>query len=317
MKNKIKSFEDFEKRFKDQTIPVVQNNIELATKITNRNKTPIYLRASFITLFLTIFITASIAAAMQYTGWKFVNSEGEEVFEMKTMTEDEEAPHRKFDEVYAKYRSIKEEIMKSIPEGEFVYFLAADAYEAIGISALTSMFSSGKIESTLQVPDDFKGPLLLTDDLKKGYEFEEGSIYYEHPDLDLDALIALTDEMYREAKENDGLYSVRKGKLTDEIDTVKLTYRKDDKIDYEVIDINLSSVNQRMFTTEDLSGYTLMTEGEIDFLYSKEARKVYFITEGNSGKLLVTVYAGRVRDNPEEKEKVIEELLDIAKSLVK
>ena len=71
-------------------------------KLLEHKKVPIFLRASFISIFLTLFITVSIATAMQFTGWKFFDSEGKQVFEMTTMSEEEAEPHWQYDWINAK-----------------------------------------------------------------------------------------------------------------------------------------------------------------------------------------------------------------------
>ncbi|MEH7391335.1 hypothetical protein, partial [Bacillus sp. JJ1474] len=193
MKDKIKSFEEFEQRFKNQKLPEVQHNEYLSTNAIERKKVPIFLRASFISIFLTVSISVSIAAAMHFTEWKFYNSEGKQVFEMKTMTEEEAEPHHKYDEIYRKYRTVMDEIKKDIPKGQFKYFLAVEGYEEIGGSGLTMLYNEEEIRSVTQIPDDIRGFLHLKNELQdNNLALISGTLYYDTPRSDVN----LADEMY-------------------------------------------------------------------------------------------------------------------------
>ena len=61
MNKKIKSFDEFESRFKNQELPEVHYK---ERQVMEHKRVPIFLRASFITLFLTLFIAASVVVAV-------------------------------------------------------------------------------------------------------------------------------------------------------------------------------------------------------------------------------------------------------------
>ncbi|WP_313892937.1 hypothetical protein [Psychrobacillus sp.] len=325
MKDKIKTFEEFEARMKSQEIPPVQRNIELERKKIYK---PIYLRASFIAIFLSICVTASIATAMNYTGWKLFNAEGQEVFEMKTMSEEEEAPHRKYDEVMEKYRVIKEKL-SDMPKGKFRYFLAVDGYEELGMYGgygLTMLHNGEKIDSVMQIPKELKELLLLKEDLqvpeevKESLYFEgigedklvltEGTIYYNFPAIEVDGL---AKDMYAEAKENNVEYIVREGTLTDDIREVKLLY-SENKEGFGGIEITLQSANEGMSTTENLASSTKLTENGVDYLYDPVFQQVYFVIEDDTKKFIVTI---RFTTKWEGIVVAKEDVLAIAKSILK
>ncbi|MFF2755768.1 hypothetical protein ACFVR1_18910 [Psychrobacillus sp. NPDC058041] len=306
MDNKIKTYEEFEARLKSQSIPEVEHSNSLKNKIMERKKIsrPIYLRASFIAIFLSIFFTASIATAMQYTGWRLFNSEGKQVFEMKTMTQEEAAPHRKYDEVMKKYRWITNNLQETMPKGKIKYFLAVDGYEELGLTALAMIFKGEEIASVSQIPLEFKGSLLLNDDIQipeevKGslffdneslnkYVLTEGKIYYKTPNLGVGEFEALSEEMYKEAKENNVEYTIREGWLTDDISEVSLMYNES-KGSFGGIEIKLQSAQEGLSTTENVASYTKITELGIEYLYDPFFQQLFFVVENNSKKLLVSV----------------------------
>jgi hypothetical protein len=312
MKKKIKSFVEFENRFKNQTLPEVHYKEHLASKVIEHKKVPIFLRASFISIFLTLFITVSIATAMQFTGWKFFDSEGKQVFEITTMSEEEAEPHWQYDWINAKYRVAMKNSKSTIPEGKFKYFLTVEGYEKIGTTALAMLMNATKIDSVAQIPNDFKKTLFLKDNLQENYQLTEGAISY-YPQHDVEGIPALAEEMYAEARNSDAKYIEKDGVLSSKISTIELWYGNKSKEDDQGVRIRISPVNEEMLTTESLERYTLITEDGIDFLYSEESQNVYFIKEDNINKLLVSITFTffKVGTTIEK-----DELISIAKSLL-
>lgn len=312
MKKKIKSFEEFENRFNNQTLPEIHYKEHLASKVIKQKKVPIFLRASFISIFLTLFITVSIATAMQFTGWKFFDSEGKQVFEMTTMSKEEAEPHWQYDWINKKYRVAIKNSKSTILEGEFKYFLTVEGYEKIGTTALAMLMNTNKINSVAQIPNNFKKSLFLKDNLQNKYELTEGAISY-YPQHDVDGIPALAEEMYAEARKSNAKYIEKDGVLSSKISTVNLWYGSKDKNNDQGVEIRISSVNEEMLTSESLEGYTLISEDGIDFLYSEKSQNIYFIKEDNSNKLLVSItFTFYTVGSPIEKE----ELLTIAKDIL-
>lgn len=312
MKKKIKSFEEFENRFKNLTFPEVHYKEHLASRVIEHKKVPIFLRASFISIFLTLFVTVSIATAMQFTGWTLFNSEGKQVFEMTTMSNEEAEPHWQYDWINKKYRVAMENSKSTILEGDFKYFLTVEGYEKIGTTALAMLMNANQIDSVTQIPTEFKKSLLLKDNIQNKYELIVGTISY-YPQHNVDEIPALAEEMYAEARKSDVKYIERDGVLSSEISTVELWYGNKNKNDDQGVRIRISSVNEEMLTSENLEGYTRITADGIDFLYSEESQNVYFIKEDNTNKLLVSItFTLNTVGAPIEKE----DLLTIAKKLL-
>lgn len=307
MKDKIQSYEEFEKRLKSQTLPEMGD--VTANAITHK-KTPIFLRASFITIVLTVCISVSIAAAVNYTGWKFFDSEGNQVFEVRTMTEEEAEPHHTYDEIYRKYRPTMVEIQQEIPKGEFKYFLAVDGYEEIGESALTSLYNGEEIKSVENLPTDIKEFLNLKNDLQdNNLILTSGFIYYETPDTDK----KLAEDMYKEAKKNNLKFIVKDGVLTSTISSLDLRYENKSLEKGQNIQIIIRPRGEQMLTTESLAGHTQLTEDGTNFLYGDHM--IYFIKEGDSQKFLISISTSwREDDFDEEEEKAA--LLAIAKTIL-
>lgn len=316
MKEKIKSFEEFEQRLKTQKIPEMQSNEYLTAHIGKQKKGPIFLRASFITAFLTIFVSVSIAAAaIHFTGWKFVNSDGKQIFEMKEMTDEEAEPHHTYDEVMAKYRSVKDEIRRDTPDGKFTYFLPVDAYEKIGVSALTMIYNGKEVESVTEIPNDIREFLHLKDELQNKLVFQSGTWYYEIP-TERDS-IKLAEEMYKEAKEKNLEYMTRQGDLTSDLSHLTLHYEsKSNKIeDWESNQIIIQPVKEKLSTTENLSKFTQINKDGFDFLYDKEHHQIYFVKEDESKKYLIHILTSWSEENFVESEE-IERLIELAKTFL-
>jgi len=316
MKEKIKSFEEFEQRLKTQIVPEIQSNDYLAAKIGQRKKAPVFLRASFITALLTIFVSVSIAAAaIHFTGWKFFNSDGKQIFEMKEMTDEEAEPHHRYDEVMAKYRSVKEEIRRDIPDGKFIHFLPVDAYEEIGVSALTGIFKGKEVESVTEIPNGIKEFLHLKDELLNKLVLQSGNLYYEFP-TERDS-IKLAEEMYTEAKEKNLEYVTREGELTSDLSDLTLHYESKSQTmeDWQSIHINIQPVKNKISTTADLSKYTQINKDGIDFFYNKVHHEIYFVKEDKSKKFLISISTSWLDKNFVESEE-IDGLIEIAKTFL-
>ena len=316
MKEKIKSFEEFEQRLKMQTVPEIQTKEYVADNMRKQKKAPIFLRASFITAILTIFVSVSIAAAaIHFTGWKFFNADGNQIFEMNEMTDEEALPHHTYDEVMAKYRSVMEEVRQDTPYGKFTYFLAVDAYEKIGISALTMIYKGKEIESVTEIPNDIKEFFHLKDELQNKLVLQSGTLYYEIP-RERDS-IKLAEEMYKEAKEKNIEYMTREGDLTSELSHLTLHYEsKSNNIeDWESNHIIIEPVKEKLSTTENLSKYTQINKDGFDFLYDKEYHQIYFVKEDESNKYLIKIITSWSEENFVESEE-IERLINLAKTFL-
>ncbi len=291
MNKKIRSFDEFESRFKNQELPEVYFK---DSQVIEHKKAPMFLRASFITIFLTLFITASVVAAVQFNGWKLFDAEGEQIYEMEVWENPD--PGDKYRKMSAKYDRIMDEVVSTIPKGEFKYFLIVEGHEDPDISGLYYLMNGEKIKSVAEIPQDIRDSLHLEDTLQNKYILKEGTLRYELPAHEEN----IDEELYREAKENNMPYGVRTGVLTDDISIVELRY--------DIINISIQSTGKRLLTSENLAEYTKITEDGVDFLYNEKFQKVYFIKEDHSKKLLVNITGENLG--------MKEELLAIAKSLL-
>ncbi|TGN33114.1 hypothetical protein [Lysinibacillus sp. S2017] len=309
MDNKIDNYEEFESRLKSQNIPNVHYDESLQRILKERKKVvkPIYFRTSFIVVFLSVFITVSVAA-MQFTGFSLFNSNGEKIYEV--LPSDELTA--KFDKSMLKYQSIKEKIRKEIPEGEFVYFLPVDEYEELGFTTLLFLYNGATIHNLSEVPSEMNY-IHLYESLLNKYNFSEGTIYYEIPEVDSESIAA---ELYKEAKKNDMEYIIQEGgKLTSNISSVELKYKMDES-DFGGVTIHLSQTNGGLMITaanpEEFTEFTKITENGTEFLYHNKWQRLLFVVEDNNQKILVELSINLIEENFD----VNKELLPIALSLL-
>ena len=309
MGNKIDNYEEFEKRLKSQKIANVHYDESLQRILNERKKVvkPIYFRTSFIVVFLSVFITVSVAA-MQFTGFSLFNSNGEKIYEVLPSDEQTE----KFDKSMVKYHPIIEKIREEIPEGEFIYFLPVDEYEELGFTTLLFFANGVTIHNLSEVPNEMKS-IHLYESLLNKYNFSEGTIYYEIPEVDAESIAA---ELYKEAKKNDMEYIIQEGgKLTSNISLVELKYKMDES-DLGGVTIHLSQTNNGLMITaansDEFSEFNKITENGTEFLYHNKWQKLLFIVEENNQKILVTLSIDLIEENFD----VNKELLPIALSLL-
>lgn len=306
MDNKIKNYHDFEFRLKTNKIPHVHYNESFQKIIVNRKKVikPIYLRTSFIVVFLSVFFTASVAA-MQFAGFELFNANKEKVYEVLPMGMNE--ADKKLTENMLKYDHIIEKIREEIPEGKFVYFLPVGAYEEFGLTALSALFNGTPINNMSDVPSEMEF-LSLHNTLLNKYNFTEGSIYYESPEADTESI---AEKIYNEAKKNDLNYIVQEGTLSSKVNFVELKYKTNES-SFGGVTILLNPTDETMYTSENLEEYVKLSDQETEFLYSKKKQKVLFLVEGKGQKILVTVSIDVLDENFDVKK----ELLPIALSLL-
>lgn len=119
--------------------------------------------------------------------------------------------------------------------------------------------------------------------------------------------------MYREAKKKNLSYIDKGGKLTSNVSSISLNYEGSSKNNYQGVQINIDLVSEEMLTTENLAGYTQLTEAGTDFLYGDH--RIYFIKEDGPKKYLVSISTSwREDDFDNEEEK--EALIAIAKTIL-
>ena len=331
MKDKIKTFEEFETRMKNQTVPAVSLNQK--TMAYKKVYKPIYLRTSFIAIFLSIFVTASIATAMNYTGWKLFNDEGKQLFEIKTMREEEEVFHKGVDYTYNRNENIIDSIKQTIPDGEFKYFLEVKGYEDVGSTSVLYLMNANEVKSVTQIPKEISESFLLKDVIHDKFILTEGTVSYDPlpRDHDVAKREAMNKELYEEAKEKNLPYITKDGTLTSEISYVNLGYNNKHPESYQRVTIDISPVGKEMITNENFEGFTKVKIDGRDILYSEEGQRVLFIKEEKSKKFLVSI-RGSVTgfnfeewDSSEEATKAFasiesinkDELINIAKSILK
>ncbi|MEH6943944.1 hypothetical protein [Bacillus sp. JJ722] len=314
MKNKIKTFKEFEMRLKNEQIQKVQINYLLEQKIMDKKKIwkPFYLRTSFIVLFVSLFVTVSIATAVQLTGLKFYNNKKEQIFEIEKMSKESESEGHINDNLVKKNETIMERIEEEIPKGKFVYFLDVEGYEKIGLTSVALLMNPEKIKSVSQIPNTILKSIHLKDEFLEKYKLKEGSIHYRPSSYKESKKVA--EKLYLEAKEKNLPYITKEGNLTSKISNIWLTYTNNDKKQFQSFQIQISTVNDKLVTNEDYTGYTQFKEYGIDFLYSEDLQEILFIKEDNSQKLLISILFNQ--HSQDQKLIIKQELISIAKSML-
>lgn len=204
-----------------------------------------------------------------------------------------------------------EEIQKDIPNGQFKYFFVKEAYEELGGYALTMLLNGEEIENVEQLPADIRELLHLKNEIQSDLVLKAGTMYYDVPKSNVN----LSEEMYKEAKEKNLEYIIKDGILTTDISSIILNYES--KVmnveEGRKIQMMISPAKGEMLTTENLAGYTQLTEDGTNFLYGDH--RIYFIKENGSKKFLISISTSwREDDFDEDEEK--EALIAIAKTIL-
>lgn len=310
MKEKIKSYEQFEQRLKQEAARIESLEKPAMTKERSiRASKKLRLTPSLLVALFVITLSGTVVIATEWTGLHFFNN-GKSIFEMAEMNEDEAAPHLEYSEMMRKNNSLIERLRKEIPEGKFLTFLDVEVYEALGITAQTYLSNYKEYKNYSSMPLAFFTPLNFNESLNGEYTFKNAQYYYRLPEENWDATVARAEEMYNDALQKNVPYITREGELTNEIDQVSLTYQGlNDKF---WLNIWVDPVDEGMSTTQDLSSYVQLNESGLDFYYSEFEQQLYFVYERQEGNLLVSIKNTLINS-----EKIsLNELLEVADAII-
>ena len=309
MKKKIKSFEEFESRLKQQSIPMFHYNEKINHHIAERKKNYIRspLKTSFIVLFISLFTFASISIAVEFGGFKFFNGNSEQILEIVPVSEKTEKEDKERVGIQEKYHSITKDIEDKLPEGKIAYFLAVEAYE-IDPNFLYVLGNNQKINSVTEIPSDFTDSLSLKDSLLDTFILTEGTVMYKSPEFDISNK---AEELYLKAIEENLPYSYEEDDLTSEAYNVELLYdHKEEK--WRSISIIISEVDEGISTHQNFfTDYTQISEEGIDFLYNQDIQQIIYIVEENNKKLMVSIDLNTQERQPLD----LEQFMPIIKSI--
>ncbi|MFJ7733231.1 hypothetical protein ACIQXF_15185 [Lysinibacillus sp. NPDC097231] len=315
MKNNIKSFLEFEDRLKNEAVPQPSYEQILVDKIMNCGKwqRPIYTRVSVVLVFFTIFITASIATAMELTGWQLFNNEGKQILTVDNMAEQEAEKYNDIRKIFTQYDATINELKANLPEGKFFYFLVVEAYEKYGLTSVHSYQNDLKINNINQIPMELKEKFHLSEDLLGANSFSEGSISYKQPDMELEEAERRNKAMYLEAKEKNVPYIVKEEtlKLTSEIASLSLKYHNG--FDYAQININPSVSGAISINSTKKREYNKFEENGLEFLFNKESPELIFVKEDDGQNYIVNILGSKL---PNEKETDHEKLMSVARKIL-
>lgn len=315
MKNNIKSFQEFENRLKKEaeTTPVYEQIIIGKNRKRRKRQRPIYTRISVVIAFFTIFITASIATAMELTGWRLFNNEGRQLLSVDTMAEQEAEKYKDITKIFAQYDATINDLKMNLPEGKFFYFLVVEAYEKYGLTSVHSYQNDYKIKSMADIPKEIKEKFHLNEDLLGTNGFSEGLLSYQQPDEKLEEAEQKFEAMYLEAKEKNVPYIIKEGtlQLTSEISSLSLRYNSG----FNSAQIIISpSINGGISISSNKKlEYDKFEENGTEFLFNKEFPELIFVKEDNDQKYIVQILGSKLAN---EKEAKPEKIMIVARKIL-
>jgi len=311
MKNQIKTYQEFERRLHNESIPTSTFDDAIVDSVIHHKKRqkPTYAKVSVIIIFFSVFLTASFATAMELTGWRLFNNEGKEVLTIDTMTEEEAAPHLEMDKIMSKYQVVIKNLESELPRGKFIYFLDVEAYEKFGITSVRLFQKEQQIKSIDQLPQDISNSFYLSDDLLGENSLFEGSINYEHPDEPMEEKEQRYKAMYEEAKQRNVPYIVAQGDLTQQFSSLSLTYKHEQ---YSTQITFSPSVSMILNNPKIDNDYRKITEQGIEFLYNASYHQLTFVKEEGAKKFVVSINGSRLLNEEPDPE----ELMVIARKLL-
>ena len=315
MKNQIKTYQEFERRLHNESIPTSTFDDATVKSVIHHKKRqkPSFAKVSVIIIFLSVFLTASFATAMELTGWRLFNKEGKELLTIDTMTEEEAAPHLEMDKIMSKNQVVIKNLESELPCGKFMYFLDVEAYEKFGITSVRLFQKEQQIKSIDQLPQDISNSFYLSDDLLGENSLFEGSIYYKQPNEPMEEKEQRYKAMYEEAKQQNVPYIVADGDLTQQFSWLSLTYKYEQYTTqimfYPSINTILHNPNNK---NKNESNYRKITEQGIEFLYNASWHQLTFVKEEGAKKFVVSIN-GTMLTNEEPNP---EQLMVIARKLL-
>ncbi|GAA0339518.1 hypothetical protein GCM10008967_32320 [Bacillus carboniphilus] len=316
MSKKINSFAEFTEQYKQDNLPQAPSSekllIQLKSRYRRSPKLKPFLARSLITAFSIIMMTVSITSAIKYLGWSFDKANGEKTHVNKPMDQQEVNVHEQYDQLMAKWRYVTNEIMRNTPPGQYTKFLSTEAYEQIGLTALTTY--RGKVESQklADIPEFLTSSLDLDDTILNQFIFDRITVYYEddrNQIQSIEEIDQLAKEMYEEAKEKNEPYSVRHGKLSKEIDFVWLTYKTEEA--GQQFTLKAYPDSKKTITEEGLTNHQSVEINGIKVIVNGGRNKAIFIYERNDERVYVEVLMNIDSDDKEET------VLEIVESLLK
>jgi len=313
MKNQIKTFQEFERRLHNESIPTSTVDEAIVDSVIHYKKRqrPVFARMSVIIVFCSVFITASFATAMELTGWRIFNNEGKVLLKIDTMTEEEAAPHLEMDKIMNKYQVVIKNLESELPRGKFIYFLAVEAYEKFGLTSVRLFQKEQQIQTIDQLPQEITNSFHLSDDLLGENSLFEGSISYEHPDEPMEEKEQRYNNMYEEAKRQNVPYIVTQGDLTQQFNWLSLTYKHKQQSTQITFSPSISMILNNPKNKNE-NNYRKITEQGIEFLYNASWHQLTFVKEDGAKKFVVSINGSMLLNEEPDPE----ELMVIARKLL-
>lgn len=312
---KIKDFEEFEKRLKNEHIAIpAENKKQIIHNLKTHSKPKTKRLSAVAVISMCLFLSVAAVGAMEFTGLTFFNKDSTSIIEVKTMTEEEMKPHLVADEVIRKNIHLMEKLKKTIPEGKFIYFLDVEAYEQSDVLDLHFLSKSPPVKDVEEIPRSFAENINMQNQLLQTYVLTSGLIHYKVPQISNEERLRITEKLTQQAKQLNRHYGVLEGgDLLQEVNSVYLHYEIPNSMSIESLVVNISSIGKGISTNEDYSSY-IELESDLggDVYYSEDQKTLLFVHYGERENYLVSIR------NPVISEENIElqRFIDIAKVLI-
>ncbi len=288
---KIKDFDEFEKRLKNEHIQIRSiNKQQIIQSLTSHPKHKAKRISVIAVISMCLFLSVAAVGAMEFSGLTFFKNDPGSIIEVETMTEQEMQPHHAADEVSRKNARLIERLKKQLPKGKFLRFLDVEEYEKTGIIDLFGLSNNQPFKNVDEIPVFFAKNLNIPNQLLDEYNLKSGMMSYKIPEISYEEMMEITEKLQLQAKQLNRHYGVLEGDLLQEISSISLSYEVNNFPDLRYFDINISSINNRIKTNEDLSSF-IELESDIgtDVYYSEEQKKLLFVQKDDTENYLISI----------------------------
>lgn len=290
MKN-MKDFHDFEERFKSEYAHIQSDNKQhiIQSIVSPSKRKTKKLSISFV-LCMCLLLAVVTVGAMEYTGLTFFKSNDGTMIEITNIKKEDMEPHTIGDEIRRKNEIVIKDLIKTIPDGQFLYFKDIEVYEQTGIINLMSLSNPPTITKIEELPSNITEHIHLENTLLENYHLKNGTLRFKFPENDLDQTMKIIEQLQVQAKQQNLHYGILEGELLDEINSITLYYETKNIPNWQAFEISIDTIKTRLETNENLSNYApLSNELGIEMYYSEVDRTLRYIMQAPSQDYLITI----------------------------
>ena len=287
----MKDFHDFEERFKSEYAHIQSDNKQhiIQSIVSPSKRKTKKLSISFV-LCMCLLLAVVTVGAMEYTGLTFFKSNDGTMIEITNIKKEDMEPHTIGDEIRRKNEIVIKDLIKTIPDGQFLYFKDIEVYEQTGIINLMSLSNPPTITKIEELPSNITEHIHLENTLLENYDLKNGTLRFKFPENDLDQTMKIIEQLQAQAKQQNLHYGILEGELLDEINSITLYYETKNIPNWQAFEISIDTIKTRLETNENLSNYApLSNELGIEMYYSEVDRTLRYIMQAPSQDYLITI----------------------------